>query len=350
MRAPGKYFIQEHLHRETFHGGIGNMDAERVLLANGYKAIVFPGTFNFSLQAKLQRLVYLLKICFTISAGDVVVFQFPLYARIHVFLLKLLRIRRARIVCFIADIEGLRVKDAHLLEKEKKLLSRFSLFISHNERMSQWIRSLVKEAVIAEIQFFDFLTTPARRSSQRSTQIAFAGNLQKSTFIQHLGQLQEKCPNTTFLIYGPDYPEHLPFPANAVFKGIFPPYETVNQLEGSFGLIWDGPSVSDCTGIYGEYLAFNSPHKLSLYILAGIPLIVPEMSASAVLVRQYEIGITIKQLGEIETAINAISNDDYQKMVVNTRSLATSISQGKRLEGALIELWEKLMKVDEGKG
>jgi hypothetical protein len=345
MPAPNKYFIQEHLHREVFHGGITNIDAERVLLASGYKAIVFPGTFDFSFRAKLKRFVYLVRIFLTISAGDRVVFQFPLYARIHAILLKLLRIRKAHIVCLIADIEGLRMLDNKLVEQEKKLLRRFSLFISHNERMSQWIRSLVPKAVIAEIQFFDFLTPPIDRPGKKSLQIAFAGNLQKSPFIQHLEQVQGECPNTTFLIYGPGYPKHLPFPANAVYKGIFPPYETVKQLEGSFGLIWDGPSVSTCSGIYGEYLAYNSPHKLSLYILAGIPLIVPAISASALLVKRYGIGITIKQLDHIETAISAISDAEYQQMVENTRRLAVGISQGKRLEGALHELWENKVKI-----
>lgn len=348
MRSSGKYFIQAHLHREVFHGGISNVYAEKILLSLGYKAIEFPGVFNFSLPAKWQRFIYLLKMLFSISAKDIVVFQFPLYARIHILLLKLLRIKGVRLVCIITDIEGLRVLDTDMLAKEKRLLRAFSLFISHNDQMTRWLRTVLTRAVIVDIEFFDYLATPAGHYRQRSMQIAFAGNLEKSPFIRHLEQLHTTCPNTTFLIYGPGYPKHLPFPANAVFKGIFPPDEIVHRIEGSFGLLWDGEDISNCTGNYGEYLAYNSPHKLSLYILAGLPLIVPGMSASALLVRQYGIGITIEQLADIEHAINKISDDEYKLMVDNTRLLANDISTGKRLAGSLNVLWEKLMKIDEG--
>jgi hypothetical protein len=336
MPGRKKYFIQEHLHRETFHGGIGNVDAEKVLGSAGYQAIEFPGSSDFSVKAKWQRLVHLLKIFFTITSRDLVVFQYPLYARIHILIIKLLKIKGTNIVCFIADIDGLRINDAAMVEKDKHALRRFSLFISHNSRMSQWIKTLVPDATIAEIEFFDFLTTPVNRPRKKNTQVVFAANLLKSPFIQQLGQLAGACPNTTFLLYGPCDPAHSSFANNVVYKGIFPPYDIVHQLnEGSFGLVWDGPEIDRCTGRFGDYLAYNSPHKLSLYIMAGIPVIVPGMSASAVLVTKYGIGVTINSLAEIETVINNISDDAYQAMVDNTRSLAARISEGKCLQQAL---------------
>jgi hypothetical protein len=338
MPGPKKYFIQEHLHREVFHGGICNIDAEKIFLLQGYRAIAFPGTFNFSIKAKLQRLIYLFNMLFLVKAGDMVVFQFPLYAGMHILLLKLLRIRGAYIVCFISDIEGLRIKDDTILAKEKKALRRFSLFISHNPRMTLWLLSLAPNAAIAEIQFFDYLTTPVNRPRKKGYKIAFAGNLLKSPFIQHLEALKGPCANTTFLVYGPGHAQPFSFPSNAVHKGVFPPYDIVQQLEGSFGLVWDGPDITNCTGVFGDYLAYNSPHKLSLYIMAALPLIVPEMSASAELVRQYNIGVTIKHLADIETVINGITEAEYESMVNNTRALAARISEGKFLAEALNRL------------
>jgi hypothetical protein len=87
MPAAKKYFIKEHLHREVFHGGIGNVDAEKIFIAKGYQAIEFPGTFDFSIKSKLKRLLYLIPLFFRISSGDLVVFQFPLYAKIHELLI-----------------------------------------------------------------------------------------------------------------------------------------------------------------------------------------------------------------------------------------------------------------------
>lgn len=82
----------------------------------------------------------------------------------------------------------------------------------------------------------------------------------------------------------------------------------------------------------------NSPHKLSLYILAGIPLVVPAMSASAILVKQYGIGCTINSLSDLEELISNISDQKYQVMVENTRKLASQLSRGQFLTRALDQL------------
>jgi len=338
MSTAKKYFIQEHLHREVFHGGIGNVDAEKIFIAKGYQPIEFPGTNDFSIRSKWKRLLYLIRLFFRISSGDLLVFQFPTYAKIHELLITLLRIKGVRIICLILDIDGLRNGNEDVLEKEKKAFRRFQLFIVHNERMRLWLQTIIPHATIAELQFFDFLTTRANHFQKKDTRIVFAGNLQKSRFIQDLEKLSGPCPEITFSIYGPDYPAQNAFPKNVDYKGVFAPCELVNHLQGSFGLVWDGTSIESCTGSYGDYLAYNSPHKLSLYIMAGIPLIAPKMSASAQLIEQYGIGCTIDRLSEIDKVIKNISDEEYQKMVDNTRPLAVQLSQGHFLKRALTEL------------
>src|ERR1700733_705978 len=92
MPSPDKpiYFIQEHLHREVFHGGISNVDIERIFTRRNYRAIQMPCRYNFSMLSKVRRLLYLLKIFFTLPAGSRVLFQFPLYARMDNKLISLL--------------------------------------------------------------------------------------------------------------------------------------------------------------------------------------------------------------------------------------------------------------------
>lgn len=336
MPAAKKYFIKEHLHREVFHGGIGNVDAEKIFIAKGYQAIEFPGTFDFSIKSKWKRLLYLIRLFFRISSGDLVVFQFPLYAKIHELLITLLRIKGVRIICLILDIDGWRNGNSAILEKEKKAFRRFRLFIVHNERMRQWLQPIVPNATIAELQFFDFLTTPVYQQRSKEGHIIIAGDLEKTAFIQKLGQLTQ----LSFSIYGAGYSESNAFPDNALYKGVFPPYDLVHHLQGSFGLVWYGPDIENFTGSYGSYLTAISPHKLSLYIMAGIPLIVPATSASAILVKQYGIGCTIDRLSDIGHVIKNISDSAYQQMVDNTRPLAVQLSQGHFLKRALTELEE----------
>ncbi|WP_207512707.1 hypothetical protein [Longitalea luteola] len=337
MPVAKKYFIKEHLHREVFHGGIGNVDAEKIFITQGYQAIEFPGTFDFSFRSKWKRLLHLFRLFFSIASRDVVVFQFPLYAKAHELLITLLRIKGVQIICLILDIDGWRNGNETILEKEKKAFRRFRFFIVHNERMQQWIQAIVPNANTAQLQFFDFLATPCNQHRSKDNRIIIAGDLQKTAFIQKLGQV----PQLSFSIYGEGYTANV-FPANAEYKGVFPPYELVHHLQGSFGLIWYGSDIDNFAGSYSSYLTAISPHKLSLFIMAGIPLMVPATSASAILVKQYGIGCTIDRLSDIEEVIKNISEEDYQKMVANTRPLAAQISQGYFLKKALTELEQKI--------
>jgi len=338
MRAGQKYFIQEHLHRDVYHGGIFNVDAEKIFLARGYQAIEFPGTFDFTGRSKWKRWRYLIKTFFKLSAHDLVIFQFPLYARIHKLLITLLRLKGVTIICLILDIDGMRDGNKKLLKKEIKAFRRFRLFIVHNERMQQWLQPIVPKATIAQVQFFDFLTTPVHQHRSKNNQIIIAGDLSKTTFIEKLGQL----PRLSFSIYGAGYPERNTIPENASFKGLFRPHELVRHIQGAFGLVWYGEEIESFAGNYGHYLTLITPHKLSLFIMAGIPVIVPATSASATLVKQYGIGCTIEKLSDIEGVIGKLSEPEYQVMVENMLPLATQLSQGHFLTKALGQLGQAL--------
>lgn len=338
MRAGQKYFIQEHLHRDVYHGGIFNVDAEKIFLSRGYRAIEFPGTFDFTGRSKWKRWRYLISTFFKLGSHDLVIFQFPLYARIHELLITLLRLKGVPIICLILDIDGMRDGNKKLLNKELKAFRRFRLFIVHNERMQQWLQPIVPKATIAQVQFFDFLTTPVHQHRSKNNHIIIAGDLHKTTFIEKLGQL----PLLSFSIYGAGYPERNTVPENTSYKGVFRPHELVQHIQGAFGLVWYGAEIDSFAGNYGHYLTLITPHKLSLFIMAGIPVIVPATSASAILVKQYGIGCTIEKLSDIEGVIGNISDQEYQAMVENMRPLATQLSHGGFLTKALDQLEQTL--------
>ncbi|MBO9201675.1 MULTISPECIES: hypothetical protein [Niastella] len=338
MPIAKKYFIQEFLHHEFVHGGIGNVDGEKIFVSRGYRPIDFPGRMDFSIQSKLKRFLYLIRLFFSLSSRDLVVFQFPLYAKIHQLLITLLSIKGAQIICVIQDMEGWRDDNRQLFEKEKKALRRIRLFVAHNERMQQWLQTLVPKATIECFQFHDFLTTPVCKNRSKQNHIVIAGDLAKTTFIEKLGQL----PRLSFSVYGEGYPVKNTVPDNVTFKGVYPPYELVHHVQGSFGLVWYGEAIDSFDGIYSSYLTVITPHKLSLYILAGIPVIVPATSASAILVKQYGIGYSIEKLSEMEEMIRNTSDQEYQAMVENMRPLAMQISQGHFLTKALDQLEQAL--------
>ncbi|HKP31382.1 MAG TPA: hypothetical protein VJT83_01595, partial [Chitinophagaceae bacterium] len=95
-----KFFIQEQANANFLHGGVGIVDAEKVLIAEGYKPLRFPYHFNFSFIAKIARLFYLMKMAMNIPRGSIVVFIFPMHARMNRMLIDFLRRKRdVKIIC-----------------------------------------------------------------------------------------------------------------------------------------------------------------------------------------------------------------------------------------------------------
>lgn len=337
MAMPSKYFIQEHLLRKVGDGGIGNVDAEKICWRLGYKPIYFPGAYNFSLLSKIKRVVYLLKMLLTLPHDAIILFQFPMYARFNRMLVHLVNKRKhSHVICFITDIDGLKNNHPDLLEKEIAALCTYQYFIVHNEAMQQWLLNLHPGATVAQIQFFDFLAKPVIKPLKKSSLIVFAGNLVKSSFLEHLGEL--KSTTLHFNLYGPGINEVMQLQDNSTYKGAFEPYSLIDKLEGAFGLVWDGSSIHEAAGNYGTYMHLISHHKASLYIVAGIPLIVFEGAGTAPLITRYQIGLLVKSLDEIEEKISNLSEEDYQHMCRNTRKWAKRIVEGKGLEDAIHEI------------
>lgn len=341
INRPPKYFLQEHLHRQVVHGGIGNIDAEKVLLSKGFLPVCFPCMDDFSLPAKWKRLWFLLRTWFTLPAGSILVFQFPVMPRMHQWLIRLLGWRKSITrLCFITDIDGLKDGDDLLLEQEKKMLRRHTYFIVHNQAMENWLKSVVPNSTVAQISFFDFLASPVSTVRRNSYEVVFAGNLAKSRFLLQLGTLQEHSP-VRFLLYGAGMEQVSHWPSNVVYKGVYEPYQLPHKLEGAYGLVWDGDGIDDCTGSLGHYMAYISHHKLSLYLVAGIPVITAKKAASASLVEKYGVGYAVDSLHEIATLINQTDEATYQRMVQNTHALAERITQGKCLGDALDSIEKK---------
>jgi glycosyltransferase involved in cell wall biosynthesis len=335
IRAP-RYFLQEHLVTgAVFHGGIGNKDIETVLLRAGYLPVHSGDQENFGLMAKWRRFRSVFRQLRKLPQGADLVFQWPVYAKLHQLLIWALRLFRkdVRLICFLTDINGLKDADPELLNEELALFKGFEHFIVHNDTMAAWIAREVPGADIAEIEFFDFLAQVASSERHLSNEICFAGNLSKSRFLRGL----EAFPELEFFLYGE------PFASFAAakhihFEGQHKPGLLPTLVKGSFGLVWDGDSAEAMTGPLGTYAHWISPHKLSLYILAGMPVICAAGTAAAKLAEKYGIGICVDSMTGIADKISACTEGEYQAMRKKMEPLAARISTGQCLLDALAEL------------
>ncbi|HEU4471422.1 MAG TPA: hypothetical protein VFR58_10075 [Flavisolibacter sp.] len=331
-----KYFIQEHLHRTGVrHGGVGNIDIEQVLAGEGYQPLFFPHFDSFTPRAKAARVFFLLRCLFSIPPDSVIIFQMPLYARLHLIFIRLcLRLRRSiRLVCILSDINGLKDNDAGKLKKEVKMFAGLKEFVVHNDTMKSWLLGINPGARTGSIDFFDFLVQPLVSQRKLGPSIAFAGALDKSRFVWDLKKIQE----VDFHLYG-ETAEPPVEGANLRYYGVFSPDEMPVRLTGSFGLVWDGDSIAGLQGIFGTYAKYISPHKLSLYAIASLPVICHKASAAAQVVKKYGIGIAVNALDELPQLIRDMKQEDYDRMRFNCMQVARGVSQGRRLKKALLEL------------
>jgi len=205
--------------------------------------------------------------------------------------------------------------------------------------MTDAIRAMGYEGGIVELGLFDYLLPhEERRAIHHAGVVSYAGNFVKSAFVRDLGDV----PSLKFELAGlPEVPEE-DLPSNAVYQGAFPADVVPFRLSGTWGLVWDGVSIDTCAGKDGSYLRFNCPHKASMYIAAGLPLVVWEESAIAPYVAKEGIGICVSSLGNAAEVIAGMPEADYVRMLENVARVRADIVSGAHLRSAM---WQALASI-----
>lgn len=224
-------------------------------------------------------------------------------------------------------------------------LKKANIIISHNEQMTNFLVSKgIDKSKILNLKLFDYLITSENVSDHFDDTglVCFAGNLKKSTFIY---DIPDNICKFGFNLYGLGYKKNKKEGLN--YKGAFDSEEISSIIRGKFGLIWDGTSCDTCTGIVGNYLKYNNPHKLSMYIAANMPVIIWKNAAEAKFVKEQKIGILISSMDDIEL-ISSIKKEDYDQLVQNVKRVKHDVISGSFLEKNL-SIIENKIKRDETK-
>ncbi|MGL5295546.1 MAG: sugar transferase [Culicoidibacterales bacterium] len=238
-------------------------------------------------------------------------------------------------IFIIHDINSLRTQNQLEIKKEITDLNSFDFLISHNNQMTRWLKENGIMTTIIELELFDYLadTSSLAIREKNNFQIAFPGNLskEKSGFIYKLTNMN--LSKIHINLYGPNFSGES-F-ETIQYKGVVHPDELIQTFTESFGLVWDGPEINDCTGDFGEYQRYNNPHKVSLYIAAGLPIIISNKAALADFVQKHKIGITIDSLEELEVIIPSICDEKYRIYTENLKELQKKVTTGYFITTAL---------------
>lgn len=316
------------------------LDCNTIFLQNGYKDFTFTVSNNAN-RARYYALLLknMLLFFFSIKAGSSVGVQYPLLSINNVFkyFIKLARLKRVSFFCIVHDLHSLRTggNDPALIQKDIANLNCFNRVIVHNRQMLGWLKQngLQRDAGILEV--FDYLSddfTDSNKDMSGQKLIVYAGNLVKSKFIYGLHAVK----NCSFHIYGPGYDAGLAAGSNNVtWMGEYSPEQITKELRGNFGLVWDGESCTACDEVLGNYLKYNAPHKFSLYIAAGLPVIAPVDSAIGAFIRAHSIGVLVNSIHDLETM--SISPAVYSIMKSNVLCLRKKIINGHFFTQALLK-------------
>ena len=107
-----------------------------------------------------------------------------------------------------------------------------------------------------------------------------------------------------------------------------------------WGLVWDGDSPHTLSGPTGLYQRYNQPHKFSLYLAAGIPVICHKDAAVAALVKQWKVGLSVNSIDEIPDAIKSLDSVDEAAIRDGVAEIGRKIRAGYFLSEALADFIE----------
>lgn len=275
-----------------------------------------------------------------IHQGDIVLLQHPFHHRQATrekTLIAIKQKKQCRIISFVHDVEELRGYryNSYYNREFSVMLSIADRIIVHNDSMKEWfLKRGVRESKLITLGIFDYLVCEeAGQIPQFDRTLTIAGNLDtiKSGYIKKLGE----CKPLLFDLYGQHFDEGLRIHDNIRYHGEAPENEITKKLTKGFGLVWDGKEINGCQGEAGQYLKYNSPHKLSLYLASGLPVVIWSGAAESAFVKKHELGFCVDRIEDCIDKLNQVSVDTWAHYVDNVGKIGKRLRAGYYTKHAL---------------
>ncbi len=340
--AGGRYYqIWEYIERTNIGGSKARTDISDMLTTQGYKMVKIHCSGRESASLSRQQMREEWESLFeNIEDNAVVCMQHPLPEDSDApeqIWRKMKEEKHTRFIVVVHEVESLRkTYFAPYRQKEfNAILAIGDVFIVHNDVMRQFFieQGIDRERVIS-LDIFDYLETKAnvKKYFERSVTIAANLDLTKSPYLLHLKELE----SLKIHLYGPHYTEEIVSGSkNISYHGSLPTEVIPEKLDRGFGLIWDGDSIATCSGGTGEYLKYNNPHKLSLYLSAGLPVIIWSQAAQAQFVQKHGVGFCVDSLYEVGARLAEIDEEQYKDYAQKAESLSKGLKEGVCFKSAL---------------
>lgn len=323
-------YISHNYRNLTSAGNKAKSDVERIMASEGFRNIGNCTTYHQSKIANyFLNLGGIIKASLRMRKGDVLFLQYPLKKYFSI-VCRMAHFRGVKVVALVHDLGSCRRK-ALSIDKELRRLGHADHVIATNEVMGHYLKEIGLRSSVSSLDLWDYLTATdpiPSRVKEGNVRIAYAGSLnrRKSSFLWTWGDMID---GYTVDIYGQGFRmDEVACPECFCDHGFVDAEQLISGMTSDYGLVWDGDSTDGCKGDFGEYLALNTPHKVSLYLRARLPLIIWSGAALAGFVKKRGIGITVDSLSEIKDRIKTITPDEYFQMKNNVEIVSGQIATG----------------------
>lgn len=334
-----KYVISHELPNKNDASVKAHIDIDRFVGELGYKPLTFrtrQGSSN--LTRELNRLKSIFKLSKIVTSKDTLLVHYPVYSSdfdTDIFYKKVVKPAGHKI-CVIHDLPFLRDSFPPKKDIEESEMNRLNLFdqvIVHNESMAKKLKDLGLKPNVIILGIFDYyveIKNDIELSNNVPNQVIFAGNLNKSKFVTEI----KSSKNLEYNLWGNISNKNL-IDNSVNYNGVVSSEKLPDYLHDAWGLVWDGTKTDDIEGLGGNYLKYIDPHKASLYIVSGVPIIVWEKAGIAKYIVDNKLGISISSLNEIGEKINNISESEYLEMMQSIKFVGNELVEGKMIKRAI---------------
>lgn len=272
-----------------------------------------------------------------IQAGDIVVCQFPTWNGLEFErgLVRHIKAYHGRIVIFIHDLEAMMSeKRLPMLQNTVRLYNEAELLIVPSCEMKCFLKEHGVRAgmkfVIQEL--WDYTTvSKSMRPGKLKREIHFAGNPDRFQF-----------PHAwNYEIPLKIYADQECRGDNVQKMGWLPPEQLLLELSGGgFGLVWYGDEI------WHQYLSMNNSLKLSTYLAAGIPAIVPGGISNQSLIEENHLGIVVDTLEEAAAIVQDMGEKEYREYLSAVARFAPLLREGYFTRKCLVDSIQMSMRKD----
>lgn len=287
-----------------------------------------------------------------VNPGDLIVYQYPSLNsyRFENHFIDQMHLRGISVIIFIHDVDTWRFPYIRDQFDEMAYFNKADGLIVHGQPMADRLYEEGVTAPMVDHLLLDYLDDKHQWDKYEIKPEAFerklvmAGNLFKSQFLVHWDL---DTPITTFGVTDDELADYLNANSKVTYGGGLFQWDLIEKMPRAFGLAWD----NNLDGRpYGDYTHYNHPHKVSLYLSHGMPVIISKSSAVAPFIESNHLGFTINDIHEADAIVQEIPDDTLAETLAQTARIGRLLREGWFTANALLQAERQLLMPDFNDG